>query len=44
MNNLCQIEREIFVVFGVTLRTTKFFMLSTRRLVPLDKTFPGRKI
>ena len=38
MNDLCQIEREIFFVFAVTLRTTKFFALPTRRLVPLDKT------
>ena len=39
MNDLCQIEREIFFVFAVTLRTTiKVFTLPTRRLVPLDKT------
>ena len=44
MNDLCQIELEIFFVFGVTLRTTKFFTLPTRCLVPLDKTFPDRKI
>ena len=37
MNDLCQIEREIFFVFAVTLRI-KFFTLPTRRLVPLDKT------
>ena len=40
MNDLCQIEREIFFVFAVTLRTTiKFFTftLPTHRLVPLDK-------
>ena len=29
MNDLCQIEREIFFVFAVTLRTTKFFTLPT---------------
>ena len=45
MNDSCQIEREIFFVFAVTLWTTmKFITLPTRHLVPLDKTFPGRKI
>ena len=34
-----------FFVFAVTLRTTiEFITLPTCRLMPLDKTFPGRKI
>ena len=46
MIDLCQIEREIFFVFALTLRSTiiKFITLPTHRLALLDKTFPGRKI
>ena len=38
MNDLCQIEREIFFVFAVIWTTIKFFTLPIRRLVLLDKT------